>query len=57
MVKIIKKILVTPFLIVCLPAYVLFGGFAMIASGIIVKLLDWAKIGSENKWKSVGEEK
>lgn len=53
----IKKILVAPLLIVFFITYLFFGGFAMIVSEIIDKLLNWVEIGSESRWESIGEER
>ena len=56
-VEMIKKILVAPLLIVFFITYLFFGGFTMIISEIIDKLLNWVEIGSESRWEGVGEEK
>ena len=56
-VEMIKKILVAPLLIVFFITYLFFGGFTMIVSEIIDKLLDWVEIGSENRWESIGGER
>lgn len=53
----IKKILVAPLLIVFFLTYLFFGGFTMIVSDIINKLLNWVEVGSESKWESIGEER
>ena len=51
----IKKILAAPFLIVFFIMYLFFGGFTMIISDIIDKLLNWVEIGSESRWEGIGE--
>lgn len=53
----IKKILVAPLLFVFFITYLFFGGFTMIISEIIDKLLNWVEIGSESKWEGIGEER
>lgn len=53
----IKKILVAPLLFVFFITYLFFGGFTMIISEIIDKLLNWVEIGSGSRWESIGEER
>lgn len=57
MIKMIKKILATPLIVIFSMAYLFFGGFTMIVSDVINKLLNWVEIGSENRWESVGEKR
>ena len=56
-VEMVKKILVAPLLFVFFITYLFFGGFTMIISEIIDKLLNWVEIGSESRWESIGEER
>lgn len=50
-VEMVKKILVAPLLFVFFITYLFFGGFTMIISEIIDKLLNWVEIGSEANGK------